>query len=405
MILRDNESHGREKTPSSVILGHLDDWEEVAVDYLDGRLDPETTAAVDKHLSECPACSSRLQMQRGLVSLLHAVDAEDPPEELEGEVLGEILFPSRPVQTLSRPVKDEPSSWTLFWHRRIVQWAPAAVAVVVLLAAGLTYGLMRSPTDDATEMAQETTVAGDVNAKESDTAVEEMAAVTTTAAAAATTVAAGLGAGAPSSAPAGAEATTTTLVAMYTGTTSETTRDKGVMISSLETAGSPAYFVFDSTSDGTAGDAAAAGLVASAAVVDQITTLTGLEPLDESLWLDGPTFAAYVPREDAKQLVELLLSIGVSSNTDLGLTWELPNARAGGVEVTEAAARPEIPLLKQKALFPELSAYQTPQPAVAPWSFTTSTIAAADGQDGPNSDYLPPDEAGTHVLVVIFVRR
>jgi hypothetical protein len=57
-----------------------------------------------------------------------------------------------------------------------------------------------------------------------------------------------------------------------------------------------------------------------------------------------------------------------------------------------------------KAKLPELSAYRTPQPAVSGWSFTTSTLVPAS-ETPPDTGWATPDEAGTHVLIVIYVQK
>ena len=58
-------------------------------------------------------------------------------------------------------------------------------------------------------------------------------------------------------------------------------------------------------------------------------------------------------------------------------------------------------LRDNKASLPELSASKTPQPAVTKYSFTTSTVVADSAELPP--DWTGPDEAGTHVLVVIYL--
>ena len=169
------------------------------------------------------------------------------------------------------------------------------------------------------------------------------------------------------------------------------------MIADLRDAGAPVYFYFDATSLAlTGGDSAAAGT----AVAHQITALTGLEPPDQTLELDGPTFAAYVPRDDATALVDLLRSIGTNLQLTVNLAWQPGGKNSDG----SADAFANI-LQQRKSELPELSAYRTPQPAVSSWSFTTSTLVPGADRPPGSIDAVTPDEAGTHVLVVIYVRR
>jgi hypothetical protein len=127
-------------------------------------------------------------------------------------------------------------------------------------------------------------------------------------------------------------------------------------------------------------------------VASQIEALTELTPLPEDLWLGGPTFAAYLPRDDAGQLVDLVRSIGAS----VGLVVGLITAPAAATSETRSR------IVESKRDLCELIANRTAKPAVANWSFTTSTLLPlTDRQD----DWLPPDEAGTHVLLVIYVQR
>ena len=53
-------------------------------------------------------------------------------------------------------------------------------------------------------------------------------------------------------------------------------------------------------------------------------------------------------------------------------------------------------LLEHKELFPVLAAHRALQPATWGYDFTTSTLA-------PGTASTTPDEAGTHVIVVIWI--
>jgi anti-sigma factor RsiW len=404
---------------------HVDDWAEVAVDYLDGQLDQDTRVAVESHLAGCPECAARLRKQQSVVRFLQETPLYDPPEDLEYRAIGEIVFPSPGGQSLLRPVEVEKPSRTPNWYRTFRAWIPATVAVVALLAAVVGYGIVRSGSGPET-VADSSRAAGDLTT---------MAASATTAAPEATMAAAGATtttAGAMS-----AEATSTTALVAGPPTTEAApvtvaaTQDRKTMIRALETAQAPAYVSFrapvtappsddQSTSTSTAGgtDTTVSGTPTTgdgatettagaatdsitlptvsqeqaASIVQQITGFTGLLPVDKSLWLDGPTFAAFLPREDAEELVDLVRSIGAS----LGLVVRMEgNPPATGKSPSEH-------LLEHKKSFAVLAAHRALQPATWGYDFTTSTLAAESGE--PSGTPMP-DEAGTHVIVVIWIAQ
>ena len=72
----------------------------------------------------------------------------------------------------------------------------------------------------------------------------------------------------------------------------------------------------------------------NAALAEQITMLTGLQPVPDNLALGRTTFAAYVPKKDATALVELLQSIGSSLQLTLSLVTE-PIAVPGAAKAAD----------------------------------------------------------------------
>lgn len=389
-MLRGDKEKGRPTGPSAGPFGHVDDWEGLAVDFIDGRLDPQTAAAVEAHLDECPQCAARLHTQQAMISLLRDIPLEVPPYRLEDRVMDEVLVPVKPMRRPERDRTEEPSRWSLIWRRKVRPWVPATIGVAAVFLAIVGYGLLRPGAgEDLARHEATTTVAygtaqTDADARGVQVTAGAPAAESVTTAAPMTTMA--------------AEATETTTTAGMVGAPPEETavvtmaaagtQDRKTMIANLEEAETPAYFVFDATVSGD-GDPAKK---ATASVVEQIAALTGLAPLEDEFALDGPTFAAFVPRDDAVQLVDLLQSIGASVQLPVSLEMRPPDAAA------QTAAR----LLARKDALPELSARRT-QPAVAGWTFTTSTLErTADGAAGTTPALL--DEAGTHVLVVIYLR-
>jgi hypothetical protein len=397
------------------------DLRDPAVDRVKGHVDQATREAIEAHLDQCPACASRLGLQRAVCNFLESTSLAEPPADLEDDVLGEVLFPKKSSQ-VDTPEKPRAASW---WHSRwrgtFKAWIPAAVGVVAVLAAITGYGLLHGSqlgggqvtTTASAALAPSAATEGYGPETNQDSAA--MAVTSTTAGALTTTTGGQLSATGPGAGGSGgpgevtttaaagttaapattAPAPSTTATLAATATTTEIIRDSKQMVSELKTAGGPVYFVFEPAS---LADKEAAPTATSADLASQIAQLTGLQPLDPSLDIQGTTFAAYVPRTQASQLVDLLRSIASS----LDLTVELALA-----PVDVSAARTGIEygaILRQKpAEIPELHANRTPQPAVSDWTFTTSTLLPADEAASPPPDWQAPDEDGSHVLVVIYL--
>jgi anti-sigma factor RsiW len=402
---------------------HVDDWTEVAVDYLDGQLDQDTRLAVEAHLSGCPECAARLREQQYVVRFLQESVLDDPPQDLEYRSIGELVFPSPGGETVSRPVEIKKPAPAPRWYRELRAWAIPVVAFIALIGAVVGYGIARSGSDanlvtsaDRAVGASPTAAASATTAAASSEAGLAGAVQTMTTAAGATTTTALLTA-APST-----DATFSTLAA---------TQDPKAMVRALETAQAPTFVSFrtavatppvddqgttgtgaptDTTGAGltettvpgapttagapdttvAAGAATTTGGTVSAeqanALLNEIKQFTGLEPVDQSLWLGGPTFAAFLPREDAAELVDLVRSISSSFGLAVSLEGTPP------AQVQEASAR----LLEHKGSFPVLAAHRALQPSTWSYDFTTSTLGS------PKS---LPDEAGTHVIVVIWIAQ
>ncbi|MBN1632187.1 MAG: zf-HC2 domain-containing protein [Thermoleophilia bacterium] len=436
MMILGDEHKDRGPVSDGVLSGHVDDWEEPAVDYLDGVLDPQSRAAVEAHLRDCPACTARLQTQERLVAFLEDIDYVEPPAQLEDRVLDAIVspLPSEP-EAERAPGSVAPSRWETFWRRKIVPWVPATVGVVAVLAGIIAFGVARDGVQEATVTTAASAVALTASEKTPDaattaapmaappggegsaalgSATQESANAPSTTAGAAVTITE-----APTETTAGtlvvedADTTETTAVTVAAAAgpddvDADTVQDAETMVAGLKAAAEPVCFALkppgsSSESDGgtNAGDSYDR---AGTAMAQQLTAVTGLEPLDDSLWIDGPTFAAYVPRDQAKQLVELLVSIGASFQYGVMLTPHSQATYAGGQGSAPDGVDAFARLLEKKAEFVELSAYRTPAPAVTNWSYTTSTLVAT-GQAGQETPARLPDELGTHVLVVIYLDR
>jgi len=51
-------------------------------DYLDGRLQSDVCADLEKHLSGCPECTAFVSTFRSTIALLQSLEEQDLPEEL-----------------------------------------------------------------------------------------------------------------------------------------------------------------------------------------------------------------------------------------------------------------------------------------------------------------------------------
>lgn len=385
---------------------HIDDWLEVAVDYLDGQVDEATKAAVEHHLAACSGCADRLRAQQGVVRFMQRTPLDDPPEDLEYRTLGELVFPSpggEPAFRLPTPAERRPRRSLA---RRLQPWIPVSVAVVALLVAVAGYGIARSGADrTSTEVAGTFGARSEATASVSETSTDAGGEQSATPATAVT---------------AGATPTVTEMTPSTTAAVTEVTitADRRTMIRQLETAQAPTFVAFQAQEATPASDvstsangvdsggeppAEAPGVTPEQAgeVVAQIAEFSGLEPLDESLWLGGPTYAVYLPRIDAEELVDLVRSIGASC----GLVVVL---RGGPPErVKDMMGK----LMEHKKRFPILEAARAPQPATWGFSFTTSTLPDGPGEtgdttsSGQSSSTTLPDQSGDHVLLIIYVQQ
>lgn len=411
---------------------HVDEWAGVAVDYLDGRLDGSTKSAVEAHLSGCPDCAARMRKQQYVVRLLHEAALDDPPQDLEYRSIGELVFPSPGGQPLSRPMVKRPAP-TPRWYRGLRAWAIPTVAVIALIGAVVAYGIVRSGpgaqvATDSSRAAVSTTIAASA-ATTATTAAPAFGASATVAGAELTVTTAGA---TTTSALAGAPPATDTQIS-----TLAATQDPKAMVQALQTAQAPTFVSFqtavaapaagaqgptptgsatetttlgatDTTGAGTPTTAGGSGDTPpptgnvtmgtvsadqAAGLLNEIKEFTGLEPLDRSLWLGGPTFAVFLPRADAAKLVDMVRSIGSTFSLIVTLDGAPP------LRGQQTLAR----LLEHKSTFPVLAAHRALQPSIVNYDFTTSTLGYGEANGQTGSTTTLPDEAGTHVVVVILI--
>jgi len=411
---KDSQNHHEPKPrPSLLPQEHVEQWAELAVDYLDGNLDPATQAAVEAHLSSCADCARRLEEQRRVAERLRQTPALDPPAWLEKAVLEEILSPVTAVRAVTaapptaagetgQPLRKKEPAWTRFWRQTLRPWAPAAIAVAAILLGIVSYGIFRqaapeslprfaqeaapavpgqasstvesAPGDQVARASTEEAQATSARQQDSSTAILGGQQVETSTTAIAPTTTASSFAQAATSASVSASGMYRTLKSEPQAVTAET---RSLVVEALENTDTPAYFVYASSSL----EKPLTPYKASA-VATQLCTLTGLEPLPVSMSLAGPTLAAYLPREDAGAFVELLLSIAASLELSLSLEFQPP----------ETQSQAHTAIMENRSQFAELVARRAPSPGISGWTFSTSTS-------------LAPDQQQNDALVIIFARQ
>ncbi|MHB9148551.1 MAG: anti-sigma factor family protein [Thermoleophilia bacterium] len=254
-------------------VGHVDTWQTLALDLLEGTLPPHVAGLLEAHLATCPDCRRALAEQGSIASMLRAVAEVTPPHELERAVLAGLphLPEPRPATTLAEdPRGVRVKDGTLQSLRRLLTirvWLPAAAVALVAAVAVSSYYRMGFGLDEGVDY----------------TAMES--------AQKATAVAPSEGAGGDNgtfqSVPGGADGQTT-LAAMATTTT--------IAGGTAETTGvARPVFVLDL---GLPGDDP--GVLA-----DRVEKVTGLDPLPRDSWVDGrTTYAALIAADEAAALAE-----------------------------------------------------------------------------------------------------
>jgi|WetSurMetagenome_2_1015567.scaffolds.fasta_scaffold308103_2 hypothetical protein len=165
-------------------------------------------------------------------------------------------------------------------------------------------------------------------------------------------------------------------------------------VAATETTAAPA--TSDTTTAGNGGGEVIPGTLTAeqaTALINEIKQFTGLDPVERTLWIAGPTFAVYLPRQDAAELVDLIRSISAG----FGLTVSLEGAPPSAAETVCAE------LLLRKGSFPVLEASRSLQPSTWNYDFTTSTLIAQSGDGTPPNAESLPDADGSHVVVIIWI--
>jgi hypothetical protein len=377
-------AHSHSVSPNGPLSGHIDRWEEIAVDYVDGRLDDSTEAAVRAHLHGCPDCAERLESQKRSLESFRQASLVEAPTGLEDTVLSEILFPREPVQVHRPSLLDRLSRRAEFWWTGLRPWMPAAAAVVVVLAVIVAVGVIRqrdlSEGQRSADRVATTAVAG---VAEMDAAAEDATLLT------ASTTAPLLGAAGTESTEdaTGLDNGEYAISGAGLRPTGAHVEDRGAMVNSLASADGPAYFYFAVEGEGFPTTQQAD------TIAQRVTAETGLGLMNKTLSSGTRAFAAFVPREDAQAIVDLLLTIGASLDLTVSLSLEPGKAVSVWAES----------LLANKYAVAELDASPSESPDTTAWSYTTSTSPSTTEGTSSTTTVPLPDEAGTHVLVVILI--
>lgn len=380
-MVRGKKTNDPKLSQGRALSGHLDEWMELAVDYLDGHLDPSTEAAMQAHLDGCPECARRLAAQQAALAAVKRIPLAEAPAGLEARVLEKVLQAGESSGGARRPTQRRPVRRPRALLSPAGPWLPAlagaAAAVALVLALTLTHS--SGPLTGTSTTALEVFSSG---AGSAQTLRDDGASLPST------TNTVLLGSTGPVKST---EAAATLTTPRYAGPTDlqptgPYLQDREAMVNGLTQASAPAYLFF-AAKDGGPVTAAQAGTVAS-----QVTSATGLQLMDQNLSSGVTAFAAYVPREDAAAVVDLLRSIGDSLQLSVCLSLE------PGTQVTTWADS----MLQDKYSLAELSASPSRPPATSGWLYTTSTSPPTTAGSSSTSVTMLA-QTDTDVLVVIFM--
>lgn len=287
-------------------LGHIQQWDSMALDYIEGHLGQPERSRVEAHLAACPACRGLLEEQRTMAAALRSLEPAQAPPHLEQAVLS-ALGVAAPAPAPAAYVDDSraPSARRSqpkppsFLERLRASLRPRTVAVA---AAALVLVVVGAMTLSSRPDLLETDPAG--------TAARNTLAVTTTTPHTEATQA-GLGlqqdevTTAAGSADTTSAATPTTLAQVTAETTTTapqptetpTTVPLEVMAKYM---GVPAPTWVAVAQEGAGPEVTAAAFGGA----------TGLEPLPPDFWMGGPTFAVVASTAQVARLLDHLQQLG-----------------------------------------------------------------------------------------------
>ncbi|MCL5943178.1 MAG: zf-HC2 domain-containing protein [Actinobacteria bacterium] len=350
---------GREPPP--VVLGHIDEWESWAVDYLDGRLTGEALAAVETHLAGCSECGEALAAQQTILSLTRSAPSLDLPRALWPRVLAGLPRSTTPAaESTPRPTRRRPTSLRdrLFGGGGRLAWIPAVV-VLIMVGAGLAAVRGLSPGGGSVTVS---TGAPEIERDGGTGETKQNGSPTTQAVQSLQTAPAeGSGAGAPEGAATETSAGTLSPTGQSAGAADQSSGTT-TTTAGASPAGEPAIVALTVTPR-------TAGAAPWPNVVERVT---GLAPVSSRPAQPGPAYVALVDPDDLDRLLEVL--------------------KAGGLDV-ETMGNPTGLAAEPSAAGP---------PAAAPVAPTRLLIREAGGVF--RSEPLPADKsAGTQGYLIVVI--
>lgn len=129
-----NDRHSDPQNPVDPFgaTDHVEEWEDLALDLLDGTLPPATRAALDSHIERCPGCRESLDEQRRVREVLSAAPLMEPPSRIARSIL-----PAERPRSAPRSLGERAGPA----RRRSMMrtWLPAAAVLLVTIGAVATY--------------------------------------------------------------------------------------------------------------------------------------------------------------------------------------------------------------------------------------------------------------------------
>jgi anti-sigma factor RsiW len=313
----------RNQTHDKPPLSHIDTWEDMAMDYLDGSLSAVDSATVEAHLQSCTACRDAVGAQRDVMALVRAVPEAAMPPELSARILdaltAAVAAPAATDTGRRAKVRDTGGFQRLMDRLVHARWAPAAIALLVVAAGVAAWSGITSQTDRGTtgnpQSFAVTTVREDAD-KAAATSVQETVSRdagetetggATTTAAAATTTSGTMGTGSTRALGTTGTLVTSSLTTMPPQATTlinpPTTRAAGGLVAALGL--TPVLLVVSST-----------GVPPARGIAQTFQEIAGMQPLPSTLWATVPTYAAAMDGPDLEAVVGLLRQAGLDARTE-----------------------------------------------------------------------------------------
>ena len=322
-------------------LGHIDEWADLALDYIEGRLDAHRFSLVEHHISSCAPCRERLEEQRWIAGWAASVRPAEPPPDMESRVMAALhphterpswlasadttysdaLVPVSPAARTAGP--ENPAHDASARERRraargapVPSWAErlrslfqprnlaiAGAIIAVVMVGTITFRSQQTAMESIAGARQATSTAAAVTQVPAS-GDQEQAPSPSEAPVAPTPSSAGVQ---PTTTAADISLTTTTngytltsagvtkTSPATTGQTTDGTLTSEPMVSSSITgAPEPLWVAF--SRDDTSPEVTAAGF----------QEITGLSPLPQDHWMGGPTFAVVASVHEVAALLDSL---------------------------------------------------------------------------------------------------